>query len=263
MKKILSSLLLALSATVGWSAAAEAGTFYVSTDRGELGTIDDTTGQYARLYSTPRFTDIALAPDGNLWGITFDSLYSVDLNTGITRYVGALVGDSLNGLGFSTDGSLYGTGRNKFYSLDLNTGKASTLASIFAFASSGDIVFDAARDVFWATSASSIGDILLTITRDGKATRIGSIGFRSVYGLAFDDRGTLLGYTDNGVQLALDLNTGAGTALRNVSGLNGYIWGAASKPDATAPKPASTPEPSAIAGLIVLSALLRRKQVKA
>ncbi|MBD2579912.1 hypothetical protein [Oscillatoria sp. FACHB-1406] len=261
MKKIFSGLLLALSATVGWSAAAEAGTFYVSTARGELGTIDDTTGQYTRLYSTPRFTDIALDPNGNLWGIDFYSLYSVDLNTGITRYVGEL-GDSLNGLGFSTDGSLYGTGRNKFYSLDLNTGRASTLASIFAFASSGDIVFDAARDLFWATSSSSIGDILLTIARDGTSTRIGSIGFRNVYGLAFDDRGTLLGYTDNGVQLALDLNTGAGTALRNISGLNGYIWGAASKPDATAPKPVSTPEPSAIAGLIVLSALLRRKQVK-
>ncbi|NES72789.1 MAG: hypothetical protein F6K24_50130 [Okeania sp. SIO2D1] len=71
MKKLLSCLLLSVAAISTPIASAEAGTFYVSTNRSQVGVIDDLTGFYTQLASTPRFTDIALDPLDELWGITF------------------------------------------------------------------------------------------------------------------------------------------------------------------------------------------------
>ncbi|NEO53115.1 MAG: hypothetical protein F6K54_08490 [Okeania sp. SIO3B5] len=252
MKKLLSCLLLSVAAISTPIASAQAGTFYVSTSRSQVGVIDDLTGFYTQLASTPRFTDIALDPLDELWGITFSQLYSVNLDAGTYNYVGNL-GASLNALGFTDDGALYGSGGSGFYSVDTSSGAASLISSISGFSSSGDIVFDAARNLFWATSS---GDSLWSITQDGTATKVGNIGYSAVYGLAFGDNGTLFGYTANGNQLALNLATGAGTFVRQISGLNSgeNIWGAASEPDATAP--VSTPEPSVLAGFAVIALIL-------
>lgn len=257
MKKLLSSLVLSVAAISTLTTSAQAGTFYVSTNRNQIGAIDESTGSYTQLASTPTFTDIALDPLDELWGITFSQLYSVNLDTQTYNYVGNL-GATLNALGFTDDGALYGSGGSGFYSIDTSSGRASLISSISGFSSSGDIVFDAARNLFWATSS---GDSLWSITQDGVATKVGNIGYRTVYGLAFGDDGTLFGYTANGNQLALNIETGAGTFVRKISGLNSEnIWGAASEPDATAPKePMSTPEPSILGGLAVIALMLNRK----
>ncbi|NEQ35808.1 MAG: PEP-CTERM sorting domain-containing protein [Okeania sp. SIO3I5] len=254
MKKLLSSLLLSVAATSALTTSAQAGTFYVSTNNGKVGAIDDSTGFYTQLASTPTFTDIALDPMDELWGITFSQLYSVNLAAGTHNYIGNL-GASLNALGFTDDGVLYGAGGSRFYSIDTNSGAASLISSISGFISSGDIVFDAARNLFWATSS---GDSLWTITQDGAATKVGNIGYRGVFGLAFGDDGTLFGYTANRKQLALNLETGAGTFVRNISGLNASIWGAASEPDATE----TVPEPGMVVGLLSVGALFVGSRLK-
>lgn len=171
------------------------------------------------------------------------------LDSGTNNYVGRLgKGKSLNALGFSNDGKLYGTGGSSFYSIDTSSGRASRISSNSGFSSSGDIVFDAARDIFWATS---VDDSLWSITRDGVGTKIGDIGYGRVYGLAFGDDGSLFGYTANQDQLELDLGTGVGTFVRKVSGLNSQeIWGATSEADGTA-----VPEPGMTLGLLSVGAL--------
>ena len=249
MKKLLSCLLLSVAATSALTTSAQAGTFYVSTNDNQIGAFDDLTGSYTQLASTPTFTDIALSPSEQLFGITFNKLYSVDLDSGTNNYVGRLgKGKSLNALGFSNDGKLYGTGGSSFYSIDTSSGRASRISSNSGFSSSGDIVFDAARDIFWATS---VGDSLWSITRDGVGTKIGDIGYGRVYGLAFGDDGSLFGYTANQDQLELDLGTGVGTFVRKVSGLNSQeIWGATSEADGTA-----VPEPGMTLGLLSVGAL--------
>jgi len=257
MKKLLSCLLLSAAATSALATPAQAATFYASTGNKEIGKIDDKTGYYTQLASTPDgFTDIALDPEGKLWGVNFDELYE---NTGGGTYskVGDLGAEGMNALGFTDDGVLYGASMSGgFYSIDTSSGAALLRYSISGFSSSGDIVFDAARDLFWATSS---GDSLWSITRDGVGTKVGDIGYSRVYGLAFGDDGTLFGYTTSGDQLALNLETGAGTFVRKVSGLSGDLLGAASEPDAT--KRVSIPEPSALAGLAVIALMLCRKGV--
>ncbi|MCL2929678.1 MAG: hypothetical protein MGG37_17410 [Trichodesmium sp. MAG_R01] len=249
MKKLLSCLLLSVAATSALTTSAQAGTFYVSTNRNQVGAFDDLTGSYTQLASTPTFTDIAFSPSDQLFGITFNKLYSVDLDSGTNNYVGHLGRrKSLNALGFSNDGKLYGTGGSSFYSIDTSSGRASRISSNSGFSSSGDIVFDAARDIFWATSG---GDSLWSITRDGVGTKIGDIGYGGVYGLAFGDDGSLFGYTGNQDQLELDLGTGVGTFVRKISGLNSQrIWGATSEADGTA-----IPEPGMTLGLLSVGAL--------
>ena len=79
MKKLLSCLLLSVAATSALTTSAQAGTFYVSTNDYQIGAFDDLTGSYTQLASTPTFTDIALSPSEQLFGITFNKLYSVDL----------------------------------------------------------------------------------------------------------------------------------------------------------------------------------------
>lgn len=257
-KNLLFGLLFGALTTSAIALPARAGSFYISTDWGQVGVLDDTSGDYTRLAWTPSMTDIALDAGGQLWGITYSSLYAVDLDAGTYSNVGA-VGANLNALGFTDDGILYGAGRSGFYQIDTNSGAASLKSTLAGFLSSGDIVFDAARDLFWATSQ---GDTLWTITRDGVGTRVGNIGYRSVYGLAFGDDDTLYGYTSRGTQLALNLETGAGTFVREVSH-EGDIWGAASDPGATAPpEPVSTPEPSVLLGLASVAALFRRKAAR-
>lgn len=256
MKRLLPALLLSLPAILSVPNSAKSATFYVSTSSGQIGEVNDVTGEYSSLISSPAFTDIALSPEGDLWGVTFSSVYSVDLESGVSKVIGS-PGGSLNALGFTDDGQLYAIGGNRFYSLNTTTGNKSLVSSIERFSSSGDIVFDAARNLFWATSQ---GDSLWSITLDGIATRKGNIGHYGVYGLSFGDDNTLFGYTSRGLQLALNLNTGSGSVVQTVSGLRGSIWGAASEPDATAPdNPVSTPEPSLLGGLAIMAMMLGHK----
>ncbi|MCU0517897.1 MAG: SMP-30/gluconolactonase/LRE family protein [Oscillatoria sp. Prado101] len=252
----------------------QAAGLYVSTSSGEVGSVDEASGAYTSLVSgTPAFSDIALDPEGKLWGINYTHLYSIDLASKTTANVGSL-GFSLNGLGFSDDGTLYGTGAKGFYSINTGTGAASLISSIFGFSSSGDIAYDSALDLFWATSS---GDSLWSITKEGKATKMGNIGFRGVAGLAFGDDNALYGYTREGKQIALNLETGAGTFVKSLSNLSSSVWGSASDPSDGSSPPTPTlidppptnpptesndgtstkvPEPATIMGFLVIGAFL-------
>ena len=64
---------------------------YVSTSRGTLYRWDPVTGQTERIGATGHvFTDLAIAPDGQLYGITFTGLYTIDAADGSARFVGPL-----------------------------------------------------------------------------------------------------------------------------------------------------------------------------
>jgi len=249
--------------TFGTSGAAQAGSL-VSTSTGQVGTVDQATGAFTQVASGPAFTDIALSNTGNLFGITFTQLFSINQSSGTSSLIGNL-GASMNGLGFSTSNELYGTGGSGFYKVNTTIGAASLVVNISGFLSSGDIVFDPLNNRFLATSLGSGSDSLFSIALNGAASKIGNIGFSNVYGLFFDN-GTLFGYTADRKQLTIDLATGAGTFNKNVTGVTGEIYGAASLPS-TGPK--SVPEPATVFGLLGVgtlgagSRLKRKKEHKA
>lgn len=204
---------------------------FLSTNSGQVGTIDRLTGVFTELAVGPSFTDIARSNDGQLFGITFDELYSINPNTGLSSKIGSFgVSGDFNALGFSGDNRLFAAARDQssIYTIDPLTGTASPVSSIvnLDFKSSGDLAFDSNSNQFFAVSEELGTEVLFSIGLDGTATRIGGIGFSGVFGLDFD-HGTLFGYTPDQQQIVINTVTGAGTFSQDVTGVNGVIWGAA------------------------------------
>ncbi|MTJ08830.1 MULTISPECIES: PEP-CTERM sorting domain-containing protein [unclassified Anabaena] len=260
IKKLSISLIGATVLGLGTSNAAQATSFFVSTNDGKVGTVDQATGVFTQIASGPVFTDIALSNSEEIFGVTFSQLYKVNQTTSTSSLIGNLGVSNMNGLGFTTSNTLYGTGGSRFYSVNTSTGAASLVSNISGFSSSGDIVYDPVNNRFLATSA---GDSLWSIGLNGIANKIGDIGFGDVYGLAFDDDGTLYGYTANRQQIVINPTTGSGTFNQNVTGISSQIFGSASLPS-TGPS-TSVPEPASVLGLFAFGAigagsLLKRKQ---
>ena len=120
------------------------GEAYASTTDGITGRIyhiNLSTGAMALIggdESIPFLIDIALNPDGILYGldISTDSLYTIDTGTGLATLVGPIGVDAnfSQGMDFDNyDGTLYawiyeGSGLNQYGFLDLDTGALTTLA---------------------------------------------------------------------------------------------------------------------------------------
>lgn len=258
MRKLSMAVVGAAFVALGTVGSAQAGTF-ISTSSGQVGTVDPSTGAFTQLGSLgPAFFDIALSNDNNLFGNdSSGTFFSINPVSGSSSLIG--IGAFVNGLGFSISNVLYGTGGSGFYTIDTTTGGASLVASIAGFNSSGDIAFDPVNNRFLATSS---GDSLWSIALNGVGTKIGEIGFGGVYGLIFD-QGTLFGYTSDRKQIVIDPATGVGTFNKNVTGVNGAIYGTASLPS-TGPIN-SVPEPGTVFGLLAFGAMgvgsmLKRKQ---
>ena len=251
------------------SSPARAFSFLV-TSSGQVGEIDPTTGIFTEIAVGPALSDIALSNDGDLFGVRDGTAYKIDLNSGAFSEIGNYGSVRIGGLGFSTSNALYGGGSG-FNQFDSST--AAGLAGLTSLTSgspegagAGDVVFDPVNNRFLATTA--FGSDLFSIDLAGNTTRIGDTGFEKLWGLFFYEE-TLFGYTDDGEQIVIDLETGKGTFDKYVTGHQGLIFGAASLPS-TGPKkspPAtSVPEPSAVFSLLgfcafgAASSLQRSKQ---
>jgi hypothetical protein len=242
----------------------------ISTSSGQVQNVDVATGATSA-YSNSNvvFGDIALSDTNNLFGVSFPTseLYSIAPGPGGATLIGSL-GAFVNGLGFDDTNTLYGTGSAGFYRINTTTGSASQIgANIPDFRSSGDIAFSNATGKFFALSVNPTDTTLFSIATDGTAAPIGSVGFGSVFGLAFEN-GSLYGYTANGQQLTIDPLSGLGTLSLNVAGTTAAnasstvnIFGSASSNSAST----TVPEPFTIVGTLIGggAALRMRKKLKA
>lgn len=229
------------------TATKAASIVFVSPSSGGIGIVNESTAKFTQVASGPTFTDIAVSNEGQLFGITFNQLFNINLSSGTSSFIGNL-GSTLNGLGFSQENVLYGTGGSDFYKIDTLTGATQLISNISGFNSSGDIVFNPNTRRFLA---SSIGDSLWSIDpNSGSANKIGNINFSSVVGLFFE-RGNLYGYTVNGQEISINQQTGAGTFNRNVTGLHGQVWGSGSLPSGESIPSQPVPEPTSILGSIL------------
>jgi outer membrane protein assembly factor BamB len=170
--------------------------------------------------------DIALAPSGILYGTDGLQLFPIDRATGTTTGVVGLTTASFNALAVSATGALFAAAHGKVYSIDATSFKASEVATLpSSFASSGDLAFFHGALYLTARCTYCDSDVLLEVDlAGGSATRIGSIGYRYVYGLA-PLEGVLYAFTEDGVILQIDPLTGAGTYVA-ATGLR--VWGATS-----------------------------------
>jgi len=189
---------------------------FVSTGSGQVGVLDN-RGVFRPLRTGPVLTDIAESKQGAVFGVNFGSLFRINRRSGAATRVGSLGTNNMNALAFDAQGRLYGAGGAGFYRINITTGRATLISRIPRFNSTGDIAFDARRNRFFATSnaRSSLTDDLFSITPGGRASRVGQIGRRNIFGLTVEDN-KLLGYTPGGVEITINVRTGRGTFKRNL-----------------------------------------------
>ena len=216
----------------GSSPSTPSPTSLLVTASGQLSRVNVLTGELAVLANLNTIlTDIAISPDGRIFGISFSSLYNIDSVTGDLSKIGDFVTDNgMNSLEFSSNGELYGSSNSSnsdLYKINLETGRASSISSgtNTNFISSGDLAFIPSRNHFFASSRSTdnSGDILYYLGLDGTSKEIGNIGFSNVWGLNFEN-GNLFGYTDK-KQIIINMDTGAATFDKDIQ-VTGTIMGA-------------------------------------
>lgn len=198
----------------------------ISLSSGELGSLNPQRQFVSGSSNSFGFTDIAESKQGKLFGISFNSLFRINGRSGAVTPVGRLGRSNMNALGFDDQNQLYAAGGSGFYRVNTKTGKAKLVKNITVFFSTGDLAFHPTRDLFFATSFSASGDDLFAISREGKATRIGNTGFSNVFGLTLE-KGKLTGYTTQGQQIKINIQTGKGRLQKQIDGLGtGLIYGA-------------------------------------
>ncbi len=203
---------------------------------GQLGTVDIATGSVNLIGNMgTTMTDIAFDPNGNLWGITFNSLYKIDKMTATSTFVGNL-GTSVNSLVFDSSGTLY-TANSSLYTINTTTGTASLIGNGGAsYSSSGDLAF-IGGDLFLSSTG---GDSLIKLdTNNGSGALIGNIGFSGVFGLTSPNGIDLFGMSGVNV-LSINPLSGNGTSILDYSGQGlGTAFGAAFTEAAVVPVPAA------------------------
>lgn len=210
-------------ANVDFTGSPEGDLLWIADSAGKLGTVDLQTGAVNVIGNMGvTMTDIAFDSRGDLYGVTFTSLYRIDKATAVATKVGDLGISSANSLAVDGAGTLY-TATNMLYTVDASTGKASSVGNGGAsYFSEGDLAFVDSH--LYLTSGSSLVEL---DPAKGSGTVVGSIGFSGIMAMASDARGDLYGVSGTRV-VSIDSGTGAGTALLDYAG-HGLTtaWGAA------------------------------------
>lgn len=240
MNKYLVLLTLSIGFIVAPANAAPV--IFVGDVAGVLGTVDVATGDVNVIGDMGVvMTDIAFAPNGNLFGIDFDNLYAINPTTAEISLIGPTftsVSLSLNSLVYSSAGTLYAAS-DSLYTLDPLTGFSTLVGNGGdAYASSGDLAF--INDGLYLSS-TTIGadDLFLLDESTGVGTRIGSLGGCCFFGLATDNNIDLFGVA--GPQIfSVEASTGTATLLQDYSGQGlTFANGSAFVSEAVIPIPAA------------------------
>jgi hypothetical protein len=187
-------------------------------DVSDLYEIDLPSGELRRLAPLPvALTDLALHPDGRLFGAAGGALWQVDYEAGTATMAVSIPGTSFNALDFSLGGELFGAVDDRIVRIDEVSGTSSTVVRFpSGLTTSGDVAFIGDR-LYATVTADPFGtrpDILVEVDVFARTARIvNAVGERCVWGLApFGE--TLYGLTCEGLLIRIDTGTGRSTRLR-------------------------------------------------
>jgi hypothetical protein len=166
--------------------------------------------------------EIAIAPDGTLYGTDSYVLYATDRTDATTTAVGSIMPlHQYSGLGSSPAGALEATcDVPQIFSIDPASAAATPIATIpTGYRSSGDLTSVRLQGMFgtsWLLSltptAAGADDDLALQSPGGLAVSLGSTGVECVWGLATLGTG-VYGVTCQGLLVSLDTTTGKATTL--------------------------------------------------
>jgi hypothetical protein len=187
-----------------------------------LGTVDVANGDVTIIgtmntLNGELMTDIAFDPNGNLFGVSFFNLYSIDKTTAQVTLIGAHGIGGGNALVFGTDGTLYSAGADaaSIRLFILNPATGAQLDSFeTGFRSAGDLAFNSGRFFLAArivgpNNEAQNDELVEFFLGTETAESRGSFGFDFVFGLATGDNGILYGVSGTNV-FKVNIDTGAG-----------------------------------------------------
>ena len=246
---------------------------YVSDDAGRIARVDVVTGEVEIIGNTGvPLTDIAFDTNGNLFGISFDDFYSIDLTTAASA---TLIGrhgiSNANALTFGPNNTLYAAGfdvDSALYRVDPETGLASSLGNT-GVASAGDLAFNGGQLYLAALDFSNVTAPFQLVRIDLASDLASVVNSQSVLpivnvvGLATGDDGMLYGVSNTGRLILVDLVNGASILplpLDVFESSQSFSSGASALP--VAPELVPVPEPSTIllVGAGLLAAIRQRRR---
>ncbi|MBA3454801.1 MAG: hypothetical protein H0T42_17065 [Deltaproteobacteria bacterium] len=188
-------------------------------------------GSFVWSHGTDSMTDIAIDKTGVMIGVSFTSVYRIDVTNAVATRISDSLSGTFNGLSFvpaqmlgtTGDDVLVGT-RNAdgvVFRIDPMTGHASAIGNMGQFASSGDLVavtnFGTAQT---ADNGFSADRLVRLAPQSFAATPVGTdIGYADIWGVAYW-KGKIFGFTSGGEFVTIDPTTGVGTLVQS----NGPAW---------------------------------------
>ena len=159
-----------------------------------MGTLDTITGEFEELVTLDRsLTDIAFSPDGELFGINFNTLFRVSLVSGETTSLGPHDMSLGNSLTFDSDGTLYGMGSSDELTQLSPFGGLSNVLFDTGFNPEGDIAFNQGQLFLSADGPLGVFESqFVNIDIAGSsASLVGSLDLRNVNAMATGPDGVL------------------------------------------------------------------------
>jgi hypothetical protein len=175
-------------------------------------------GTLRRISALGTLFDIALHPNGVLYGTIDNVLYTVDRASGALVQVKTLLDAGFNALDAAPDGTLYGGALDEVRTIDPATGATTVAARLPAGeVSSGDLAFVEGNLFITTKGGGAAFDRLVAVDVGSQSARVvGPVGFACVFGLA-EFGATLYGFTCEGRVLKIDTRTGAAIELARTS----------------------------------------------
>ncbi len=255
-------------ALIAAASAAHSATMYVHDSSGNLGSVDTSSGNASIIGNMGLvMTDIAFDPSGNLFGITFTGLFSINPTTASSSFIGSHGVSGGNGLVFGNDGTLYASGNttSNLFSLNTGTGTGTSIGNT-GFFSSGDLAF-VGSDLFLSSTSGEL--VSIDLSNPSASTAIGSFGVPNVFGIATDETSSLFAVADTTIY-SVDPTTGiasggvsfAGQGLGSAFGQSFFAELGANPGDdpSLAPVPLPAGLPLMLSGLLGIGLLARRKK---
>lgn len=250
---------IVLSAILGATGAMAAPTMYVHDGSGRLATVNVATGAVNLIGAMgTSMTDIAFDPRGNLFGISFSGLYSINPATAAASFIGNHSIAGGNALVFASDGTLYGAGHStsSLFKIDPLTGASTNLGNT-GFNSGGDLAFNN-KHLYLASTGNQLVDVNLRNPSDTFA--VGGFGVSNVFGLATGDDNVLYAVANTTIY-TVDTATGLATNPVNFVGAGlGIAGGQTFISEAITVIPEPETYAMLLAGLGLIGAISRRKQ---
>ncbi len=187
-------------------------------DSERLYEVDLPSGDFRTLTPTdPRLTDIALATDRRLYGVSFDALYELDISTTTARRIRET--DRWVALEAGPDNTLLAAGQDeRVFSIELPGGRATQIARLpDGWVAAGDIAFVEGRMLITISdvpsSETEFSQLAEIDSRSGETRFVGSTGYPCIWALAaFGD--TLYGFSCHGHLIRIDPFSGTSELLR-------------------------------------------------